>query len=74
MRIDTEALRAEILLVAENDGDAYRDGHNAAAAVQRACRQHIRVMVDALREEFRELSPGIVSELKAGWDSHDEGR
>lgn len=67
MFIDTEQLTAELLLVAENDGKAYRDCRDVGAAIHRAS-------VDALRqfhEELREARAIAAVLLKAQWTEID---
>lgn len=69
MFIDTDQLIAEIKLMAENNGDAYEDGRNAAQAVRTAYRAACNQARRAIREAYKEHEAALVAELKARWES-----
>lgn len=57
----------ELRLAAENDGDAYRDDKNAAAAVERAFAEYQRNKRQAERDDFVIARKTLVAELAARW-------
>jgi len=57
-----------LLLVAENNGDAYRNGKNAARAVEAARREHLRLAMDDLRAELRTAAIEAKAILRQRWE------
>lgn len=66
-RVDTELLYNELVLIAVNDGDAYRDGKNAERAVDNAIRDARRTMNEAFREEVRDMRKNVIKEVRKQW-------
>jgi hypothetical protein len=69
---DQERLYKRLMLVAENDGDAYRANCPTAAAEQ-AYKDHRRNVLDALRADFAVVRFDLIGALSAGWDRTRDG-
>lgn len=63
---DEERLFEALLLIAENDGDAYR-ARDAKTAVMKAWRAWKEETDTNLREDYRTIFPKVVKALEARW-------
>jgi len=63
---EQEALFDEIVLMAENDGDAYRK-KDAKMAFERAKREYTQIAAQNMRENFRAISKPVEQYLKDRW-------
>ena len=65
--MDKRDLYEAIMLIAENDGDAYKHGKDAAGAVERALRDYQRIQAEGLRADLREIKTALVRDLYNAW-------
>ena len=66
---DQERHLRAIILIAENDGDAYENGKNAYRAVQTAIRTYTAQQIAEMSSDLRIIRTAAIREVKRGWRS-----
>ena len=61
-----ERLYETLKLIAENDGDSYRD-NNPVNAVYRAMQSHKATVLEGLEEDFLEIADDLVNTILRRW-------
>ena len=74
MDSDAERMLAELVLIAVNDGDAYRDNKNAKRAVASAFRTYKEYQDDNRRETFNEIESHAIKEVRRRWRTENPTR
>lgn len=65
--IDMRDLKAEIIMTAENDGEAYRRGKDARMAVENA----LPGFVERFKKILEDLKPDVIQEVHDGWHGEE---